>query len=325
MNSGIHPFHGHYTWGGLAALACCAVVVPAFWALLNILSPWDDHREMFKQHNAGFAIVRCFQLLGLAFGLAPVIGMTGSTQGQHVLWAAADAVWVPMLLLASTPIISRVVRHAHGGLNSIRDNSVPVSLVYGMFYLGYGQIIGATLPGPGLGLVKTYLISVVFGLLGIVCLTLIYLAAMSIRAFKLEEQPSDDGLNADAQKLSLAQLVRDGNWPATIGAMVIIYSLYTVISSAVAGAFTNWGDAIVSFLVAVVIMLVLAAGTIWLVDRFVVVEVEEVQGDPDNPGVTTTKDLLNVRTVVRDGAVLPMAVIGAFVLALVTLVANVVM
>ncbi len=312
--SGIHPLHGHYNGGGLAALACCAAAVALFWLFLNAISPWDDHNEMFKRHNAGFTIVRSFQLLGLAFGLAPVIGMTGSTSWQHVLWAVADSLWVPTFLLAATPIVSLVVKHAHGGLNSIKDNSVPVSLVYGMFYISYGQIIGATLPGPGLGLAKTYLISAVFGLLGIVCLTGIYLVVMSIRIFEVHESSSDGELDVQAQKLSLAEFVRYNNWPAAIGAMAIVFVLGMVISSAVAGAFTNWGDAVVSFLVAIVIMLVLAAAIVLAVDRFIVVEVEDVQ-DPDNPDAVVKKDVLNVRTVVGDGNVLAMAIFCAFVLA----------
>jgi hypothetical protein len=272
---GIHPLHGHYTAGGWIAFVIAAgIVMPLVWWLLNISSLWNDHEEMFENNNDGFTAVRALQIIAMAYGLAPVIGYGTPHWWQHTLWAVFDAMWVCVLLVLAAPVLNYVVKRVHGGLNAIINNSAPTGVVLGVFYVAYGLIIGATLPGPGDSIARTFEVSLVFGLLALVFITVVYLSVSRIRMFRelLDTQTADGVLSHTntGRKLNLGDLIGAGNWAATTLAATIVWTLGIVTSSAVAGNFTTWGDSIVTFLVAAVFMLVISIAALWLVDKFVV-------------------------------------------------------
>jgi hypothetical protein len=295
----VSPIEGHYTWGGLVAFIVAAATLPAAWALLNRLSPWNDHEEMFERRNTGFTIVRSLQVVGLAYAVSPVIGYSTAQWWQQALWAFADAIWACLLLALAAFVISRVLRGVRGGVDGFKDCTVHVALVLGMFYVAYGLVIGAALPGPGAGVVMSFAVSLVFTALGAALITVIYQAASRARLFDGAGEAAGPG------KRSLGDLIAEGRWAATIIAATLVWTFGVVANAAMAGIFTNWLDSVLSFLVAAAIMILLAILTMWLVDKFVITR-------------ESAKDMIE-----KDHA-LPAAVMAAFLFAVAILVSYVV-
>lgn len=262
--SAVNPIQGHYTWGGIVAFVVAAATLPGAWAVLNRVTPWNDHEEMFERGNVGFTIVRALQVVALAYAVSPVIGFGTDHWWQQALWAFADAIWACVLLALAAMAVGRVVRHVQGGLSAAKDSSIHVALVLGMFYVAFGMVIGAALPGPGTGVVLSFVISLVFSALGAAYITGVYRVASGSGFF------ADTRATGTAGKRSLSDLISEGNWAATIMAAALVWTFGVVTSSAMAGVFTNWLDSILSFLVAAVIMIVLTILTMWLVDKYVV-------------------------------------------------------
>lgn len=265
--STVSPFMGHYTFGAFAAFLVAAVTLVLVWALLNKISPWDDNVEMFQRKNTGFTVVRTMQVIGLGYALAPVIGYTTERWWQQAVWAAVDAVWIVVLLLLVSRAVTALVEQTHGGVNAIRNCNTQVGLVTGMFYIAFGLVIGATLPGPSLlGVVRTFEISTTFSLLGMGFILAVYLVFAHVRVFRYTS--GDEA--SSGTPYSLSRYIMDEDWPATILATTLIWTFGVVTSSAVAGTFTSWADSIVTFAVAAAIMVALTSVTMWLVDKFVV-------------------------------------------------------
>jgi hypothetical protein len=295
----VNPIQGHYTWGGLVAFIVAAATLPTAWALLNRLSPWDDHEEMFERGNTGFTIVRALQVVALAYAVSPVIGYSTGQWWQQPLWAFADAIWACLLLALAALVISRMLRGVQGGLDGFKDCTVHVALVLGMFYVAFGLVIGAVLPGPGSAVVMSFAVSLVFSVLGVALIIVIYQVASTVRFF------NGAGEDAAPGQRNLGDLIAEGDWAAAIIAATLVWTFGVVTNAAVAGSFTNWLDSILSFLVAAVIMAALTILTMWLVDRFVI-----------------TRE--SVKDMIGNGHALPAAVMAAFLFAVAILVSYVV-
>ena len=295
----VSPIEGHYTWGGLVAFIVAAATLPAAWALLNRISPWDDHEEMFERRNTGFTIVRGLQVAALAYAVSPVIGYSTAQWWQQALWAFADAIWACLLLALAASAISRVLRGVRGGVDGFKDCTVHVALVLGMFYVAFGLVIGAVLPGPGAGVVMSFVVSLVFSALGVALITVVYQVASRIGLFDGAGEAATQG------KRNLGDFIEEGNWAATIVAAVLVWTFGVVTNAAMTGIFTNWLDSILSFLVAAVIMILLTILTMWLVDKYVITR-------------ESAKDMI------EKGHALPAAVMAAFLFAVAILVSYVV-
>lgn len=293
----VNPFEGHYTWGGIVAFIVAAATLTAAWALLNRLTPWNDHEEMFERGNVGFTIIRALQVVGLAYAVSPVIGYGADHWWQQAVWALVDAIWATVLLVLATLAAGKVIRHVEGGLGAARDTGVQPAIVLGLFYVAFGMVIGSALPGPGDGLLKTLAISLVFTILGVAYITGVY---RLVSEYKLFAGPRDP-----ATRRGLGDLVAGGNWAATITAAALVWTFGVVTSSALAGVFTNWLGSILSFLVAAVIMVLLTLLTMWLVDKFVITR-ETAKG------------------MIEKNQVLPAGVMAAFFVAVAILVSYVV-
>lgn len=273
-DAAIHPIHGHYTPAAALAFAIAAFVIAGWWKLMNKVTPWDDHKEIFEKHNDGFLAVRCLQIIALAFAIKPVIGY-GGAWWQLALWTLVDCVWVCALLFVAMPLLNWLVKRTHGGIQAIRNNSLPAGLLQGLFYVAYGRIIGGTLPGPGDAIWHTYVVATAFGLLGVAWITLVYWVVVdAVRPFLgATKSIGSDGKitwTLTSTKVSLSDHIQQGNWGATTLAAATTWTLGEVTSSAVSGNFTGWAESIVTFLLAAGFMLLLAFATLWAADKFII-------------------------------------------------------
>ncbi len=269
--AGIHPFKNHYTPGAFAAFAVVAVSIVLVWAMLNRVTSYNDNDEMFQRQNMGYTLVRGLQVVGLCYALAPVISYSTNHWWQQALWAAVDVVWVVLALFLVSEVIVWLVNRTHGGIDVIRNRSAHVGLVTGMFYLAFGLVLGATLPGPStLGLGETFLVSSVFGLLGMAFIAGVYVALSQIRFFRYSR--NSETVQSSDVRYNLTNYIMDRDWAATILAATLVWAFGVVTSSAIAGDFNGWANGIVTFIVAALIMVALTIGTMWLVDRFIITQ-----------------------------------------------------
>jgi hypothetical protein len=265
----VTPFRGHYTVGGFVSLGIVAVTLVVVWWLLNVITKYNDNEEMFVNNNVGYAVVRTLQIVAVGYAISPVVGYTTDQWWQQAVWALVDAAWVVVLLLIVARMLTVLVEQAHGGINAIRHCNAQVGLVTGMVYVAFGLVMGTTLPGPSsLGVGMTFVVSSVFGLLGMAFVLAVYLVFSRVRVFR--DHFRMDGSEPTSYKYSLGAAIADGNWAATVLAATLMFSFGVVTSSAVAGDFTGWADSIVTFLIAALIMVALTSVAMWTTDRFVI-------------------------------------------------------
>jgi hypothetical protein len=244
---------------------------------------------MFVNKNAAYTIIRGLQVVGLGYALSPVVGYTTNHWWQQTLWALFDAVWVSVLFAVAAPVLNAAVRKVHGNIDAAFEKSATVALVLGAFYVSYGLIIGSLLPGPGLGIAHMLLISLVFVAIGTAYVTLVYISAALPRVFTLKFDATQLAEEKHV-KVNLSEAIKEGNWSAAMFASTFVFGLGIVTSSAASGAFTNWGESIVTFLVAALIMLLVAGAGLWIIDKVVITNAtlkQVIDSDQVHPAAIT--------------------------------------
>ncbi|GAA2010106.1 DUF350 domain-containing protein [Nakamurella flavida] len=243
------------TWGeyGLAALKVLVFVLllVALWELINALTRFDDEHELFEKRNAPYAVVRVSIVLGQAFAMTPLLGVTAggwSDVGTLLAWG----VGVLVALLLVNLVVDRVVKHP-GGLSAVHQSSMAAAVVKGGVLLASGLVFRSALSGtaPSIGIAVAS--TAVFAVLGLAGLVLAYWVLGFLGPFRRRGQ-QDDGSDLAAAIISAGVLV----------------GLGLVMNTAIAGDFTGWTDGLLGFAVTFVAGFVLLVAVVWVIDLLII-------------------------------------------------------
>jgi hypothetical protein len=202
------------------------------WWLVNALTAFDDHAELWVANNWGYLVQR----VGLVF--VQVVGVSGLlgldlNDWRSLAWVAGGLVWSTALAAAGFWItdwmILRTRATAFGELNRV---PLSVGLVKLGFYVGLGLIVRATFVGQAPDVATALLSIAAFTAAGLVGLVL---------AFHLHGLVSRADLRAGTVAGGLTEALESASVLAAVG---------LILHGAIAGDFTTWGDSLAGFGVA---------------------------------------------------------------------------
>ncbi|GAA2599979.1 hypothetical protein GCM10010399_33480 [Dactylosporangium fulvum] len=203
------------------------------WWLLNALTAFDDHEELWIANNWGYLAQR------VGFVFVQVIGMS-SLVGQDIdrwsslAWVGGGFVWATILAALGFMITDwMILRTRHTPLSKLDTVPLSIGLVRLGFYLGLGLVVRATFVGAAPDLGTALLATLVFTVAGIAGLVI---------AFALHSLVTR---GSDLRKAVVAGGVTEG-----LESAAVLTAVGLILHGAIAGDFTNWGDSLTGFGVA---------------------------------------------------------------------------
>ena len=269
---------------GVAAgkLAIFGAFLALLWAVVNWVTHFDDHDQLFVQRNRSYLMQRCGLLLGQGVAMWPLLDSSGRL-GFDFAWLVGGGVWVMVLLGLLWPVLNWVV--GKGDMTNPDDvQERSLSIVRGSFFVAAGFVIAAALSGDAPSVVTGIVSTVVFTLLGLIALVLAYLVNGAVPQFD-----------------RLSQHLRSGNVAAAIIAGGFTIALGIVLNKAIAGDFTGWALSLVGFAVTLVVAMIGFYLVSWLMDKFIITSAtlaQVVREDQQLPAVATAAMLVTVAAAV---------------------------
>lgn len=259
----------------LAQFGIFALYVGALWGLVNWITPFDDHHELFVVKNVSYITLRAGLVIGQVLGMYSSLGSAQSW--LDLIWPAISGAATALLLMLTYVVVNAAIGRnvpqpsgvgdRRGGsrhmptrheLEDPRDAQLGVNLVKAGFFVAIGLVVNGAFDGSAPDFATAALATVVFIGLGVLLLVGWYFAnsLLAVRLF---------GYNIRAG-------VRDGRLPACYEATGMVVAQALVIQNAVAGDFVGWGAAFNGFFITVVVTLLVAYVLRWVFDRLVLTD-----------------------------------------------------
>ncbi len=237
----------------IATLQVLIVVigVGGMWWLVNLLTEFDDHAELWVANNWGYLAQRA------GFVLAQIVGVSGLLgrnldDWSSLAWVAGGLVWSTLLAAAGFWITDwMILRTRATRFADLNRVPLPVGLVRLGFYVGLGLIVRATLIGEAPNLRIALLSTLVFTAAGIAGLVLAYY------------------LHGFVSRAQSGGTVVGGALTGALESMGVLAAVGIILHGAIAGDFTTWGDSLAGFGAALGIAYVGLYVARYLVDWFI--------------------------------------------------------
>src|SRR5512142_56571 len=169
------------------------------WGLVNKITKFDDHRALFTERNAAYAVERVGLVLGQAVAFTSLITVKSDDVRADFAWLVGGGVWILGVLLVVRAVARSLIAAAvgvattagGGGMGTgtkegrAADRTLSVGLVRGAFYVASGMILDAGLSGSTPNLTTKFISIEVFTTLGIVVLVVAYLLNGRIGPYRL--------------------------------------------------------------------------------------------------------------------------------------------
>lgn len=213
------------------------------WGLVNKITKFDDHRALFTERNAAYAVERVGLVLGQAIAFTSLLTTGSDDVGADFAWLAGGGVWILAVLLvvraAARPLIAAGEASDAGGASGAgrgtgakgvrsADRTLSVGLVRAAFYVASGMVLDAGLSGSTSDVTTKLVSTEVFTMLGIGVLVLAYL------------------LNGRLGSYRLVARVREGNMAAATISSGFLVALGLLLRRAIYGDFIGWTNSLVN-------------------------------------------------------------------------------
>lgn len=273
---------------GLAAgkIAVFGVLVTLLWSLVNWVTRFDDHEQLFVRRNRSYLVQRCGLLVGQGLAMWPLMGSTGRPWFDFA-WLVGGGLWALLLLGLLWPVLNLVI--GQGSMTDPDDRTErSLSIVRAAFFVASGLVIAAGLSGDAPSLLAGIVSTVVFTMLGLLAL---------YGAYHL------NGLMPQFDRLS--RRVAEGNVAAAIIAAGFTVALGLVLNKAIAGDFAGWFSSLIGFAVTAVVAMVGFYLVSWLMDRFIITSATLAQVVREDQRLAATATATMLVTVAAAVAALP--------------------
>jgi hypothetical protein len=218
----------------IASLQVLIVVVGVGggWWLVNLLTAFDDHAELWVATNWGYFVQRVGFVLVQVIGVSSLLGQN-LTDWTSLAWVTGGLLWATLLAAVGFWLSDwMILRTRATRLSALNHVPMSVGLVRLGFFLGLGLIVRATFGGDAPTLATGLLSTLVFTAAGIAALVV---------AFYLHGLVTRGDLRAAVVAGRVTEGLESGAVLAAVG--LILYG-------AMAGDFTTWGDSLLGFGVA---------------------------------------------------------------------------
>ena len=257
------------------------------WKVIDKITQFDDHDELFLKGNGAYALQRVGLLAAQLIGMMAVLP---DSDPEHPWWSAfwllLEGAWVFFAILTARFVVDWVLLPRIQTTSLLLQGNTAIGIVECGFYVGLGWLLNGSLTGSASSNWLSFASTVVFYLLGLGFVTGVYWLYELITPYNMRER-LQSGDNSAA--FELASLL--------VGASVVT-------RVGVAGDFTDWSDNIKGFFVIALLSIIMLLIVRWLVSRLVV--------------------RASVRTVQSDGHAIASSIHGAITIASAIVVANVV-
>jgi len=144
------------------------------WWLLNAVTAFDDHDELWERANWGYLVQRVGFVAVQVIGVSSLIGQD-LTNWNSLAWVGGGIVWATLLAVLGFWITDWMILRSRatplGGLNTV---PLSVGLVRLGFYLGLALVVRATFVGQAPNLRTSLISTLVFTVAGIAGLVIAF-------------------------------------------------------------------------------------------------------------------------------------------------------
>jgi hypothetical protein len=242
------------TAASIAVLQVLIVIlgVGGGWWLLNAVTSFDDHAELWERANWGYLVQRVGFVAVQVIGVSSLIGQD-LTNWNSLAWVGGGIVWATLLAVLGFWITDwMILRTRATPLGALNTVPLPVGLVRLGFYLGLALVVRATFIGHAPDLRTSLLSTLVFTVAGLAGLVI---------AFYLH------GLVAHGNP-RVAMVDGEGVTQGLESAAVLT-AVGLILYGAIAGDFTTWPESLAGFGAALGIAYVGLYVARYLIDWFV--------------------------------------------------------
>lgn len=236
----------------IAVLQVLIVVVGvgAGWWLLNRLTAFDDHAELWLANNWAYLAQRTGFVFVQVVGVSSLVGQDTS-DWSSLGWVAGALAWATLLAAAGLPLTDWMILRTRFRLATLDQVPLSVALVRLGFYIGLGMVVRATFVGeaPTLGT----------GLLATLVFTAAGIAALVVAFY----------LHSAVTRGHLRTAVAAGGVTEGLESAAVLGSVGLILYGAMAGDFTTWSDSLRGFGVALGISYVGLYIARYVIDWFV--------------------------------------------------------
>jgi hypothetical protein len=237
----------------IAVLQVLIVVVGvgAGWWLLNRLTAFDDHAELWSANNWAYLAQRVGFVFVQVVGVSSLVGQDFS-EWSSLAWVGGALVWATLLAAAGFLLTDWMILHTRAtALAALNRVPLSVGLVRLGFYIGLGLVVRATFVGEAPTL-RT-------GLVATLAFTAAGVAALVV-AFYLHSAVSRSDLRTG---------VASGGVTEGLESAAVLGSVGLILYGAMAGDFTTWADSLRGFGIALGVSYVGLYVARYVIDWFV--------------------------------------------------------
>ncbi|WP_426506927.1 hypothetical protein ACPPVO_52765 [Dactylosporangium sp. McL0621] len=221
------------------------------WWLLNAVTSFDDHHELWERANWGYLVQRIGFVAVQVIGVSSLIGQD-LTSWSSLAWVGGGIVWATVLAVLGFWITDWMILRTRatpiGALNTV---PLSVGLVRLGFYLGLALVVRATFIGHAPNLRTSLISTAVFTLAGIAGLVI---------AFYLHGLVAHGNL-----RLAMVQ----GGVTEGLESAAVLTAVGLILYGSIAGDFTTWPESLAGFGAALGIAYVGLYIARYLIDWFV--------------------------------------------------------
>lgn len=247
----ITAYFDNYLYAAVPVLIV-AMFIGALWHLLNRLTPFDDHEELFAKNNFAYAIQRIALVAAQVIGMLHVLEYSIEKDGLNaVFWMVAEGAWVFAVLLVVRPVVDGIVLRRINNVQRLLDRDISTGVVEAGFYIGLGVLLNGSLDGSAPSVATGLASTAVFGALGL---------AVVVAVFYLHEVLTPYNLQQHLQQRKVT---------AAIEVAAVLIAVSIVVRTGVSGEFTTWQAGFAGFFATVVFAIPTLYLFRLLIDRFV--------------------------------------------------------
>jgi hypothetical protein len=202
------------------------------WWLLNLLTAFDDHAELWQAANWGYLAQRVGFVFAQVVGVSSLVGRD-LTEWSSLGWVGGGLVWATLLAGLGFWVTDWMILRSQATRRAAL-NQVPLSvgLVRLGFYIGLGLVVRATFVGEAPGWRTGLLATLVFTAAGIAGLVIAFY------------------LHSVVARGNLRRAVVAGGVTEGLESAAVLASVGLILYGAMAGDFTTWPDSLRGFGVA---------------------------------------------------------------------------
>ncbi len=234
----------------IAVLQVLVVVVGVggCWWLLNLLTAFDDHAELWAATNWGYLAQRVGFVAVQVIGVSSLVGHD-LDRWSSLAWVGGGLVWATLLAVAGYWITNWMIPRT---ARPVPLNQVPLSagLVKLGFAIGLGLVVRATFAGEAPDQRTGLLATLVFTAAGIAGLVVGFYLHSAVARGSLRNAVNQGSLRADVGRGGLRAAVAAGGVTEGLESAAVLTAVGLILHGAIAGDFTTWAESLRGFGVA---------------------------------------------------------------------------